>query len=407
MIDLKDFTEFFSEEIYDINRVDAKKRTALHIAVLGGDNGVIFGLIKAGINIDALDNDGYSAFILALKENNIIAAGILMDVGVNLNIGAGCYGSALNIAVLKSEPKLVLRLLNAGLNPNTVDFKGNTCLHSLLEVFDKQKHRNTLIGDLLIQFKVSHNAENNEKWTPAHLAAKEKQLCAIKWMNKKNSIFKNNQKEGFNFSKPGGAHGWSPLHLASHSGDYDTVELLISVGANPTVKNYDGKTPKDTSKGNLALYKYLSRLEKECTKHVKLSESEIKYESPQKNITLCRNDQAYKLIYESYRFKDREELEDLVEEIENPIVKSDAIYLVGLFKQKKSSKMLYKAKKCKEFVVKNEVMHAMNMIKDIDNPGSQSLANLKLSRQITPQASLPNLLEFNEEETRVDTLLLL
>ena len=404
MIELKDFIEFFSEDVFDINRVDIRKRNALHVAVISGDHGVICGLIKAGIMIDALDIDGYSAFILALKENNLIAARILMEYGANLNIGAGCYGSPLNIAVLKSEPTLVLKLLNAGADPNITDSNKNNSLHLLLDNFDSQKYRNILIGDYLIQYGINHNSKNNEQLAPVHIAAKEKQVGAIKWMNKKNLFFESNNKKCFDFNKSGGLNGWTPLHFASQSGDYNTVEVLISVGANPLVKSYDGKTAKDTSKGNLSLYKYLSRLEKEYTKSIHSSGSELKYENQIKYSSIGNNHINYQIVYDSYKFNDREELENLIEDIDNPIIKSDAIYLVGLFKQKKSSKMLYKAKKCKDFVVKNEVIHAMNMIKDLEFNVSQSLTNFKLTKQITPQESIS---EFIEEETRVDTLLLL
>ena len=406
-MELKDFAGYFSEEVFDVNRVDLKSRTALHLAVLNGDNGVIHGLVAAGCNINAIDSDGYSAFMLALKENNIVAAGVLMNSGADLAIGSGFYGSALNMAVLKSEPKLVEQLLKRGLSPNNMDYRGNTCLHSLVEVFDKQKHRNCIIGDLLVKYGVSFNAENNERWTAVHLAAKEKQLGAIKWMKKTNKKMRLNKKEGFDFSRAGGLQGWSPLHIATHLGDYDIAESLISNGANPVMKDYEGKTPKDTSKGNLALFKYLGRLEKECMKICGTQQIDIKCEEPKKMFDISKRIDAYRLIYGSFEYKDREELEELIEEIDDPAVKADAIYLVSLFKQKKSSKVLYKAKKCKEVLVKNEVVYAMDMIRTTETSGTRSTSNLKLTRHITPQASLPNLSEFIEEETRVDTLLLL
>jgi ankyrin repeat protein len=404
-IDMVQFLTHFSESQFDIDRLDLRKRTLLHLAVLSGDNGVIKGLIKAGCDINQLDSDGYSAFVLSLKENNITAANILIEAGARLDIGAAGYGSALNLAVVKSDPNLIIKLLKQGLNPNSADFRGNTCMHLLLETFDKHKHRNTIIGNLLLDYGADYNLENSDKWAPVHLAAKEKQLFAIKWMNKHNKTLKLFKKLGFDFNKLGGPHGWSPLHIASHSGDYDTVESLISVGANPISKNYDGKTPKDTSRANLALFKYLSRLEKECSSIIQ--DQVIKPNPENKRLfDLNKPSDGYKVIYEYFKHNDRKELENLIEEIENPILKCDAIYLLSLFKQKKSSKVLYKAKKCKEMVIKSEVMHASNMIRDFENFGTQSMTTLKFNRQVTPQTSLPNLSELIEEETRVDTLLL-
>lgn len=406
-IGIIDFLKHFSEDSFEISRVDMRHRTALHIAVLSGDNGVIQGLVSAGCPLDTLDADGFSAFVLALKENNIKAASLLIENNADLSIGGGCFGSALNLAVLKSEPKLVYKLLSSGLSPNTADFRGNTSLHSLVEVFDKQKHQNTLIGDMLIQHGAELNRENNEKWTPVHLAAKEKQTSALKWMKKKNIILGIERKDGFDFSKQGGAHGWTSLHIASHSGDYNTAEVLINIGTKPSLKNYDGKTPKDTSRGNLALFKYLSRIEKDSYKFRQGKKNDMRFEINKKNHEMSTICEEYKLIYEAFCFKEREELEKLYEESENAIVKSDSVYLVSLFQQKKSSRMLYKAKKSKEILVKNEVIHAMQFMKEFSHGTSRSMTSLKVDRLLAPQASLPNLMEFVEEETRVDTLLMM
>lgn len=405
-IELKDFAGYFSEEIYDVNRVDLRNRNALHVAVLSGDNGVIYGLINAGCDINAVDSDGYSPFILSLKENNIIAASILMQAGADLYIGTGNYGSALNIAVSKSEPKLVSKLLDAGLDPNTPDYKGNTSLHSLFEVFDKQKHRNCIIGNLLLSRGAVLNLENNDKWTAMHLCVKEKQIEAVKWVKKVNKQLRMEKTEGFDVNQLGGAHGWTPLHIACHLGEYEIAETLISAGASPILKNYDGKTAKDTSKGNLALFKYMSRLEKTCFKYFLPKKIEIKCENYKKMFDISKIIDSYQVLYTSFQFKDREEIEELIEEIENPSVKSDAIYLAGQFKHKKTCKVLYKAKKSKEMIVKSEVIYAMDTIRTFA-PLTYSTTSLKISRQITPTASNPNLSEFLEEETRVDTLLLL
>ena len=179
-IELIEFVSHFSEDGFDFNRLDMRTRTPLHTAVLSGDNGVIQGLINAGCDVDALDSEGFSPFVLALKEDNFEAVNILTDAGVDLTTGAGNFGSALNVAVLKSEPKLVMKLLKAGIDPNQADYRGNTSLHSLLEVFDRHKHRNKIIGDLLIQYGAFLNVENLDKWSPVHAAAKEKQVEAIK-----------------------------------------------------------------------------------------------------------------------------------------------------------------------------------------------------------------------------------
>ena len=254
-MDLLAFVRHFSNEDFCIGKVDQKNRSYLHIAVISGDNGVIQGLISSGCNINSLDSDGFSPFVLALKENNLHAANLLLESGADITIGAGCFGSPLNIAVIKSDIKIVTKLLETGLNPNIQDLCGNSALHSLMEVFDKHRHKNALIGNLLLEHGADPNQENNEKWTPVHVATKEKHRRGLKWMKKSNKVLMVHKKEGFSFNRPGGAHGWRPLHIASHSGDYLLSETLISLGSDPSLKNNDNKTAKDTSRGNLSLYK--------------------------------------------------------------------------------------------------------------------------------------------------------
>ena len=56
------------------------------------------------------------------------------------------------------------------------------------------------------------------------------------------------------------------MHLAGHAGHFEIVELLVNSGAQIFIRNSDGRTPRQSSKGDLALFKYLIRAEKEILK---------------------------------------------------------------------------------------------------------------------------------------------
>ena len=77
--------------------------------------------------------------------------------------------------------------------------------------------------------------------------------------NKKHKI---ENKSTFDLNARGGSLEWVPLHLAAHGNHYKSVELLVDAGAKINKKNIEGKSPKDTAKGNVAIYKFLLRLEK-------------------------------------------------------------------------------------------------------------------------------------------------
>ena len=70
-------------------------------------------------------------------------------------------------------------------------------------------------------------------------------------------------RETIDFNLQGGSHYWTPMHLAGHAGHFEIVELLVNSGAQLFIRNSDGRTPRQASKGDLALFKYLIRAEKE------------------------------------------------------------------------------------------------------------------------------------------------
>ena len=162
-ITLIQFLNQFSENTFDINKVDIRQRSSLHLSVANGDVGVMQGLIDSKCDLDLLDIDGFSPLVIALKEDNITAAKILLHSGARLDIGGGTYGSVLNLAVLKSEPWLVNALIKAGVNVSLCDTDGNSCLHHLMTVYKRHKHRNAIIANMIISAGAKVNALNNEK----------------------------------------------------------------------------------------------------------------------------------------------------------------------------------------------------------------------------------------------------
>mmetsp|Transcript_5038 Transcript_5038/g.4960 ORF Transcript_5038/g.4960 Transcript_5038/m.4960 type:complete len:288 (-) Transcript_5038:861-1724(-) len=97
------FLHHFSEEEFDINQVDAKKRSILHIAAAEGDCGVIKGLTESGVEIDVQDKDGSSPILLAIKEDHIESVKILLNSGADVNEGGGPLGSPLHLAAFKVD----------------------------------------------------------------------------------------------------------------------------------------------------------------------------------------------------------------------------------------------------------------------------------------------------------------
>jgi len=72
------FLENFSEDVFDINNVDNRTRSPLHNAAAKGDNGVIEGILSGKATPNILDKDNCTPLCLAIREENIVGAEILI-----------------------------------------------------------------------------------------------------------------------------------------------------------------------------------------------------------------------------------------------------------------------------------------------------------------------------------------
>lgn len=404
---LSEFLTEFSEPGFEINKLDIRQRTLAHLAAATGDIGVLNGLIEAGCNINQIDVLGFSPLMIALKEDNVQAAKVLVQAGAEFDIGGGVFGSVLNLAVLKSEPWLVSTILKASKVMN-YDNDGNSCLHHLMSVYKKHKHRNKIIADLIVETGIDKNHLNNEGWSALHIAARKGQTSAFRWVQEKNVQLRAAGLEVFDLNIQGGKNAWSPLHLASHSGHYKVVVALVEAGAEVYLRTLDGKTAKDTAKGDLSIFKYLSRAEK---LHISLlikqeSLNKISYSSYSQGL-----ESEYKNLYGHFASKNNIGIEAVIRFASQNSVKCDAVYLLGQLKQKKALKALVSCAGKEEGMIRNEAVQALNTLQGVEQVMHQNGHNLigpRLPRTSPLQMSVPVAVSsYFEEETRTETVLML
>lgn len=174
------FLENYSENAFDINHVDNRLRTPLHNASVKGDNGVLEGLLMGKANTDLLDKDNCTPLCLAIREDNIEGAHILINSGtVDVNMGGGIFGSPMHLAVVKLEISLVRALIIKQADVNKVDCDGNTPLHLVMNVFSKNPQKCTYIAETLVMSGANVNMKNNDNWSPLHMAARKHQEKGI------------------------------------------------------------------------------------------------------------------------------------------------------------------------------------------------------------------------------------
>lgn len=105
------FLENFSDDNFDKNHTDNRKRTPLHKAAVMGDTGVIEGLLMDKANTDLKDKDSCTPLCLAIRQENYEAAQSLIEGGADVNLGGGIFGSPVHLAVVRLKISIVKALI--------------------------------------------------------------------------------------------------------------------------------------------------------------------------------------------------------------------------------------------------------------------------------------------------------
>jgi len=290
----------FSQKAFDVNAIDSKRRTRLHVACLEGHVGVAMSLAESGSKCDSLDCEGYSPLLVAVREEHPEIATAFVRVGVDVNRGGGLFGSPLHVATVNFDPHMVLLLIRGKADVNLTDADGNTPLHVLMSVFDKGGKRAGAIGQILLRHNADCNMMNSDKWAPLHLAARRGQLrgicfvlshidsveqvclkgtCSHQPAHKKTKSSRvRTCTRVFDLNLRGGSHLWTPLHLAGHACHVPVVQILIEAGADVFLRNIDGRTARHVSRGNLAISKLLRKAEDEWLWH-RINQSSVSEKS--------------------------------------------------------------------------------------------------------------------------------
>jgi ankyrin repeat protein len=168
-----------------------------------------------------------------------IAKGDLADVKIHiaadsksLNQGARANSrSPLEQAVIRNKTEIVLYLLEAGADTNTVNASQRTPLHLAVD------RNNPVVAGALLKAGAKPDAGDSDGWTPLHHAAAKNQLETAKVM----------LAGGANpmvLSKLGG----TPLHEAAASGGAEMIRLFLDHKVDPTVVSKQGVTALDIAK---------------------------------------------------------------------------------------------------------------------------------------------------------------
>ena len=214
-------------------------QTALMWAAAEGHTAVVRALIEAGADINATLDSGFTAFFFAVRGGHLDTVRAFLAAGVDVNAmmqrpdrpaGARRDGpgtSPLMLAVQNGHFELAIALVDAGADPNDVR-TGFTPLHMIAGV---------------------RKPDSSDSSDPAPPAGSGR-LSSADFVRE---IVKRGAKVNFRLPKGApkqpatsssvGSEGATPFLFAADRGDVPLMRLLLELGADPLLPNFDNTTP--------------------------------------------------------------------------------------------------------------------------------------------------------------------
>src|SRR5215475_7012568 len=227
---------------------DARERhgqTALMWAAAEGNTAVVRALMEAGADIKATLESGFTPFFLAVREGRLDTVRAFLAAGIDVNATvprpdnaprstAGSYirpvdrgTSALLLAVQNGHFELAIALVDAGANPNDAR-SGFTALHTIPWVRKPDS---------------SDNSDPASAIGAGRLTSLEFVREIVKRGANVNFRLPKGAPKQPNTSSRIGSDGATPFLFAADRSDVPLMRLLVKLGADPLMPNFNNTTP--------------------------------------------------------------------------------------------------------------------------------------------------------------------
>jgi ankyrin repeat protein len=213
--------ELLLERGADVRLRDKRGYAALDYAAEQGSEATLKRLLEGGVVASARDANGYTALH---RARSVKVAEMLVTAGASTTLAALDGKTPLHLAAMQDE-RVAEFLLRQGVDVNALDKSGQTPLYSAV------RRGSTVLK--LLEAGAMVNIVDNEGKTPLHYAAADSSEVSKILVGKGISL---GAKDKF---------GNTPLHEAAKVNRSHLVRILIELGADPTIKNLEGKTAPD------------------------------------------------------------------------------------------------------------------------------------------------------------------
>ncbi|KAM9347628.1 unconventional myosin-XVI [Symphorus nematophorus] len=240
------------------HRVRFSLTDVIQDAIIRHDDKEVLRLLKEGADPNTPTSSGGTLLHLCARHDNVFAAELLIERGLNVNLQDEDLWTALHVACVCDHADVVLLLLLAGVNVLLQDVNGNIPLdyacegtetsYILLKHLEengvdvssihtmKTQRSSTMLSDVrqLVATDGGLNQPNNDGVTLLHIA------CASGYREVVSMLLESGADP-----HPADNNFWTPLHLAAKYGQTSIVSQLLRHRANPTLLNCNQDKPSD------------------------------------------------------------------------------------------------------------------------------------------------------------------
>ncbi|GMT18989.1 hypothetical protein PFISCL1PPCAC_10286 [Pristionchus fissidentatus] len=217
------------ETIHSSSSQSDSQWNALRAAACGDHLGVLEMLIQRGVPVDECGNGGRTALRAAAWAGHREIVACLLKAKGDVEKRDSEGRTALMAAAFMENHEIVEDLLRSGADVNCVDSSGATALHLVLSNGCKsERHRLTL--NTLLNFKANSNLSDSHGRACIHLAAYHGDECIETIARYADQIDLQD------------SDGRTPLMLAASQGQMDSVQMLVSRGADIDAIDEQGRT---------------------------------------------------------------------------------------------------------------------------------------------------------------------
>lgn len=199
-------------------------QTPLHVAAAKGTSRILSAFLKAGANVEALDNHGkapvhWTIHSVTDKDDAIRKIKALQKHGANINSRRGDGLSPVHAAVHMNSPDAVEVLADAGANLEELAENG-TPLHYAALLGSQAAI--TALG----KAKANLEASESHGYRAMHCAVMVDNVESIRTLVKAGAVLESHNKQGL-----------TPLQFATVVGKLDSIRALVELGAEPALKH--------------------------------------------------------------------------------------------------------------------------------------------------------------------------